>query len=81
MSHARAAGLAWRHVVWFTALLPETRFPALIDELTAMVDDISPRLTVALADLAAACAGTTPDTPLLGWSNGPNPLLASGGSR
>ncbi|WP_123813129.1 hypothetical protein [Myceligenerans xiligouense] len=81
MSHARAAGLAWRHVVWFTALVPATRFPALIDELTALVDDISPRLTVALADLAAACAGTTPDTPLLGWSNGPHPLLASGGSR
>lgn len=75
MSDARAAGLAWRHVVWFTALLPEARALALIDELTTSASDLSPRLTAALADLGAAHTGTTPEAPLLGWSNGPHPLL------
>ncbi|MFE7508246.1 hypothetical protein [Promicromonospora sp. NPDC057488] len=79
-SDARAAGLAWRHVVWFAALLPEARTHALIGELTASVGDESPRLTAALSDLAAAFSGTAPDRPLLGWANGPHPLLAPAGS-
>lgn len=77
MSDARAAGLAWRHVVWFTALLPEEVARTLVHELTASAGDESPRLTAALSDLDAACAGTAPSAPLLGWSNGLHPLLTS----
>jgi hypothetical protein len=80
MSDARAAGLAWRHVVWFTALLPETRAITLTEELTTSAGELSPRLTTAVTDLAAARTGRTPDAPLLGWSNGPHPLLALAGN-
>ncbi|MFI8523326.1 hypothetical protein ACIGB8_02695 [Promicromonospora sukumoe] len=81
MSDARAAGLAWRHVVWFTALLPERAARALVHDLKTLTGHESPQLMAALSDLAAACAGTAPSRALLGWSNGPHPLLvaASGG--
>lgn len=83
MSRARAAGLAWRHVVWFAALLPAEAGTRLLRDLADTAGrepgGLPGALATAVADLRAAYEGTTPARPLLGWSNGPHPLLAESG--
>ncbi|WP_125776458.1 hypothetical protein [Antribacter gilvus] len=78
MSRARAAGLAWRHVVWFAALLSPEAGRRLLRDLAATGREpagLPGALARAVDDLCAAYDGTTPVRPLLGWSNGPHPLL------
>lgn len=79
-SLARAAGLAWRHVVWFVALLPAHDGVAITETLAdeaGATGGLPSALASALTDLGAACSGHVPTgRPLLGWANGPHPLLA-----
>lgn len=81
MGDARAAGLAWRHVVWFVAQLSDDDALAIVDDLARAADGLPDVLAGALGDLRGAILGVRPEHPLLGWSNGPHRLLALGAPR